>query len=103
MDAIQRTLNDWEMVDARLDALFVMSEDGVKLSQEERLIEALKGCPVYGATDEELAELLKIRHSSVCARRNGIIAKNPSLLYVAGKRKGSAGIFVDVWKINEVI
>jgi hypothetical protein len=99
---MQKNLNDWEMVDARLDALFVLNNEGIKQSQMNRIIDALRSCPVYGCTDEELEAVLGIRRSSVTARRNEIREKFPELIYVAGKRKGSAGIFVDVWKLSEL-
>ena len=56
----------------------------------------------YGATDHETAEHLKKPLSSICARRNELIARNPSLVRYSGKRRVSCnGGTARVWIVAE--
>lgn len=93
----QKTINSFELTKSRQDALFWLTETGVRKTQAHAVLEVFIRCVEQGATDEEVASVLGIARTSVIARRHDLMRRFPDLFYVVGKRLAPSGVLVDVW------
>ncbi len=67
--------------------------------QCQTILNYVRECGKFGATNHEIAQATGIPLAAVCARRNSLV--NRKLLVVDGERMGPAGIPNAVVKVNQ--